>query len=88
MAIRIEVFSSDSCPHCPAAVRVAEEAKRDIDADIDVEVVNINLAENRQRAIDYNIMAVPTIVINDKVEFVGAPSKQDLINRIKSILSA
>ena len=26
MVVKVEVFTSDSCPHCPAAVNVAIEA--------------------------------------------------------------
>lgn len=86
MAIKVEVFSSDSCPHCPGAVKVAEEAKTDLtDLDIELEVVNINTDENRKRAIDYQIMAVPTIVINGQVEFIGAPSKEEFVAKLKSI---
>ena len=86
MAIKVEVFSSDSCPHCPGAVKVAEEAKADsTDLDIELEVVNINTDENRKRAIDYQIMAVPTIVINGQVEFIGAPSKEEFVAKLKSI---
>ena len=28
MVVKVEVFTSDSCPHCPAAVNVANEANR------------------------------------------------------------
>lgn len=86
MAIKVEVFSSDSCPHCPGAIKVAEEAKADLtDLDIDLDIVNINTEENRKRAIDYQIMAVPTIVINGQVEFIGAPSKEEFVAKLKSI---
>ena len=84
MTIKIEVFSTDSCPHCPSAERVAEEAKNELN-DIDLEIVKINSEENRQRAINYGIMAVPTIVINGQVAFTGAPTKEQLIERLKSL---
>ena len=42
-------------------------------------------SENRQRAIDYQIMAVPTIVINGEVTFVGAPSEDELIDKLESL---
>ncbi|WP_409199672.1 MJ0307 family thioredoxin [Methanobrevibacter sp. DSM 116169] len=84
MSTKIEVFSTDSCPHCPAAVQVAEEAKAEL-GDIDLEVVKIVDDESRQRAIDYGIMAVPTIVINNNVEFTGAPTKEQLIEKLKSL---
>lgn len=86
MVVKVEVFTSDSCPHCPMAVQVAEEAKKEIDG-IDVEIVNIGNSENRQRAIDYQIMAVPTIVIEGNVDFIGAPTKDELVTKLKSYLS-
>jgi len=84
MTIKIEVFSTDSCPHCPSAVRVAEEAKNELN-DIELEIVKINNDEARQRAMNYKIMAVPTIVINGQIAFTGAPSKEQLIERLKRL---
>lgn len=85
MAIKVEVFSSNSCPHCPGAIKVAEDAQKDMDLDIDVEVVNVNDPDNMQRARDYQIMAVPTIAVNGKVEFVGAPTEDQLVSKINEI---
>lgn len=84
MVIKVEVFTSDSCPHCPMAVRVAEEGKKQVDVDVDLEIVNVNTPDNRQRAIDYQIMAVPTIAINGKVEFIGAPSIGEFVAKLNS----
>ena len=86
MVVKVEVFTSDSCPHCPAAVNVANNAKEIIGADVDVIICNIGLEGNRQKAIDYGIMAVPTIVINDEVAFGGAPSLDELVNKVKSLI--
>ena len=86
MAIKVEVFVSDSCPHCPGAVVVAEEAKEVLGDQMDVEILNIGISENRQRALDYQIMAVPTIAVNNEVAFVGAPTKEQLIEKIESLL--
>ena len=69
MVIKIEVFKTDSCPHCPAAVSAAENAK-----------------EKFGDQIQYQIMAVPTIVIDGNVEFIGAPSDVELINKLESLL--
>ena len=81
MVLKVEVFTSPSCPHCPMAEQVVEEAKKEIGEDMDVEVINI--MNDRQRAIEYGIMAVPAIAINGIVEFVGAPSKEELIAKLK-----
>ena len=87
MAIKVEVFSTNSCPHCPSAIEAAQKAKDKLGDAIDVETVKIDESkENYQRAIDYNIMAVPTIVINGEVVFVGAPTDFELIEKLESIL--
>ncbi|MBE6500301.1 MAG: thioredoxin [Methanobrevibacter thaueri] len=89
MAIKVEVFSTSTCPHCPAAIEAAQKAKDKFGEAIDVESVKIddpNSPENIQRANDYQIMAVPTIVIEGEVAFLGAPSDDDLINYIESLL--
>lgn len=87
MAIKVEVFSTSTCPHCPAAIDAAEKAKDKLGDAIDVESVKIDAdPENRQRAIDYQIMAVPTIVIDGDVAFVGAPTDYELIEKLESML--
>lgn len=87
MAIKVEVFSTNTCPHCPAAIDAAQSAKDKLGDAIDVESVKIDESdENRQRAIEYQIMAVPTIVINGDVAFVGAPSDVELIEKLESLL--
>ena len=86
MVIKIEVFKTDSCPHCPAAVSAAENAKEKFGDQIDVEIVNANNPDNIDRARQYQIMAVPTIVIDGNVEFIGAPSDVELINKLEYVL--
>ena len=87
MAIKVEVFSTNSCPHCPAAIEAAQVAKDKLGDVIDVEVFKIDESmENRQKAIDYQIMAVPTIVIDGEVTFVGAPMADELISELESKL--
>ena len=89
MTIKVEVFSTSTCPHCPAAIDAAKKAKDKLGDAIDVESVKIDDMENpdnRQRAMDYQIMAVPTVVIDGEVTFVGAPSEQELIAALESKL--
>ena len=87
MAIKVEIFSTNSCPHCPAAIDAAQQAKDKLGDAIDVESIKIDESEeNRQRAMNYQIMAVPTVVIDGEVEFVGAPSDAELIGKLESLL--
>ena len=86
MAIKVEVFSTNSCPHCPAAIDAARVAKDKLGDAIEVEVLKIDESDEiRQRAIDYQIMAVPTIVIDGEVAFVGAPTDAELIEKLESL---
>ena len=86
MATKVEVFSTNTCPHCPAAIEAANNAKAELGDAIDVEVIKIDESEdNRQRAMNYQIMAVPTIVIDGEVSFVGAPSDVELIEKLESL---
>ena len=83
---KVEVFSTNSCPHCPAAIDAASVAKDKLGDAIDVEVLKIDESEeNRKKAIDYQIMAVPTIVIDGEVAFVGAPTDVELIEKLESL---
>ena len=87
MVIKVEVFSTNSCPHCPAAIDAAQKAKSKLGDAIDVESVKIDESpENRQRAINYQIMAVPTIVIDGEIAFIGAPAETELIEKLESML--
>ena len=87
MVIKVEVFSTSTCPHCPAAIDAAQQAKDKLGDAIEVEAIKIDESpENRQRAIDYQIMAVPTIVIDGEVAFVGAPYPEELIGKLESLL--
>ena len=80
MALKVEVFTSPNCPYCPMAEEVADEAKKQFGDKMDLEVVNI--MEDRQKALDYEIMAVPAIAIEGIVEFIGAPTLEDLVNKL------
>jgi small redox-active disulfide protein 1 len=87
MAIKVEVFSTNSCPHCPAAIDAAQKAKDKLGDALDVEILKIDESkENYERAIAYQIMAVPTIVIDGEVVFVGAPTDDELIEKLESLL--
>ena len=78
MATKVEVFTSPTCPHCPAAVQVVDEAKAKLGDAIDVELKSIADEEGRQAA-----MAVPAIAINNEIQFIGAPSLEELLEKLE-----
>lgn len=86
MVLQVEVFVSSSCPYCPMAVTVAEDAKAELGDKINLDIFNISEPENMSKAREYNIMAVPSIAIDGEIEFMGAPSREDLISALNSKL--
>ncbi len=80
MSVKIEVFTSPSCPYCPMAIEVVDAVKKEMQDDIEVE--KIDIMQDREKAIEYGLMAVPAVAINGVVKFVGAPEKDDLKNAI------
>ena len=81
--VKIMVFVTPTCPYCPRAVSMAHQfamENNNIDASM------IEAIEYRELSEKYNVMAVPKIVINDKVEFEGAvPEKIFLDNLMKAV---
>jgi glutaredoxin-like protein len=67
--VHIQVFVTLTCPHCPVAAAVAH--KLAIESDM-VKADVIETSEFPDVALKYNVMGVPKIVINEKIEFVGA----------------
>lgn len=84
--VHIQVFVTPTCPFCPSAVRVAhqmaienpEHFKSDaIEASEFPYLVNL-----------YDISAVPTVVINEKVQFQGALSEEAFTEQVSIALAA
>lgn len=67
--VNIKVFVTLTCPHCPVAATVAH--KLAIESDM-VRAEVIESSEFPELALKYNVIGVPKVVINDKVDFVGA----------------
>jgi glutaredoxin-like protein len=67
--VHIQVFVTLTCPHCPVAATVAH--KLAIESDM-VKADVIDSSEFPDLAMKYNVTGVPKIIINEKVEFVGA----------------
>jgi thioredoxin 1 len=85
MVVKVEVFTSPSCPYCPMAVELVEEVKKEMPDDLEVE--KIDIMSDREKAVKYNLMAVPAIALNGVVKFVGAPTKEELVEAVKAELS-
>jgi glutaredoxin-like protein len=70
--VHIQVFVTLTCPHCPVAASIAH--KLAIESDMITADV-IDSSEFATLAQKYSVIGVPKIVINEKIDFVGAFSE-------------
>ena len=81
MVVKVEVFTSPSCPYCPMAIEVVNEVEKEMPGTLEIEKIDIMV--DRDKAVEYGLMAVPAIALNGVVRFVGAPSKEELTSAIE-----
>jgi len=70
--VHIQVFVTLTCPHCPVAAAIAH--KLAVESDM-IKADVIESSEFPALAQKYAVIGVPKIVINEKIEFVGAFSE-------------
>ena len=75
-------FYADWCGPCNAMAPVIEELATELDGK--AKVGKINIDENSDIAVEYNVMSIPTLIIfqNGKEEkrLVGLRDKEELLN--------
>ncbi len=78
-------FYADWCGPCSVMSPIVEEIADELENTINVGKVNID--ENQDLAIKYDIMSIPTIMLfkNGNVEksFIGVRSKEEILDAIK-----
>ncbi len=67
--VHIQVFVTLTCPHCPVAAAIAH--KLAVESDM-IRADVIDATEFPMLAQKYGVIGVPKVIINEKVEFVGA----------------
>ena len=84
--VHIQVFVTPTCPFCPSAVRVAHQMA--IENPEHIKSDAIEAAEFPHLVTRYDISAVPTVVINEKVQFQGALSEEAFTDQVDHALAA
>ncbi len=80
----IELFSSSGCQDCEAVKKILDQIIGKFTG-VDLEIVDI--AEEANRAEEYGIISVPSIVINGELLYSGeVPPQHDLEHAIKKEL--
>ncbi len=80
----IETVVTPSCPYCPYAAlmahMVAFEACKAGKCNVISDVVEAY--ENQDIAEKYQVMSVPTVAINESVEFIGVPYEENFVTTL------
>jgi Glutaredoxin-like domain protein len=77
--VTIRVLVTLSCPYCPIAARLSNYFAI-FNENIISEIIDVN--EFEEFAIKYDVSAVPKIVINDKIELLGAHPEPKLVEAV------
>lgn len=86
--VQIEIYTSPTCPYCPAAIRMVQKAVDLYDNALEVTKIDVTTPDGQQLAAFYQVQATPTIVINGEVKFRGPPpSETVLFDEIESFVS-
>ncbi|NHI91325.1 MAG: thioredoxin [Candidatus Lokiarchaeota archaeon] len=77
--LKIEVYTSPTCPYCPAALKMLKNAENIYGDALEVSKIDITTKDGQTLASFYNVLATPTIVMNSQVKFRGAPPGESIL---------
>jgi len=81
--VEVNVLKTQMCPHCPRAAAVAKKVAAELGG-VQVKETYLDTDPAGQEiATKHEIMSVPTILINDRVAFVGVPNESALRKAIE-----
>ena len=76
----IEVIVTPTCPYCPYAALLANMFAYVSGGKIISDIVEA--LENPDIADEYGVTAVPAVIVNGNMEFVGVPQEEDLLKAV------
>ncbi|MBN2334050.1 thioredoxin family protein [Candidatus Bathyarchaeota archaeon] len=82
--VKVELFYSPVCPHCPSARRLVSDVAERY-PHVEFIEVNTYTEEGIERGMSMQVMAVPTVAVDDEIRLVGWPfEERDLTTLIDS----
>ena len=86
--VKIEVYFSPVCPHCPGAKRLVADVASRYEGRVDVEEVDTFTHDGIKRGMANDVMVVPTVFIDGEKKFVGFPfAEEDLVASIEEAIN-
>lgn len=83
--VRIQVYITLTCPYCPKTVELAHRLAVESDLITSEMVETSEFPTYMQK---YNIMSVPRIIINDKVDFEGTLTEKEFVENLMKVLDS
>lgn len=81
-------FYADWCGPCKMMAPVVEEVANELEGKLKVGKVNVD--ENQDLAMDYNVMTIPTILLikegEVKKSFIGVTDKSEILEAIRQMI--
>ena len=90
--MKILLFVSSKCSHCPEAERIAKQVLLEYhNHSISFEKVRVRTSEGKNLALKYNVMSLPSMLLlddegNETKRIVGTPKQDSLKNDIEKQL--
>lgn len=75
--MKIEILTTPGCSNCSVVEKMLDEMRVSYDV--------IDVTKKPEYLQKYPIYTAPGVVINGKLEFIGVPKKQKLIEKIESV---
>ena len=72
--MKVEILTTPACSTCNMVQKMFDE--------LGVLYTTIDVTEKPEYLQKYPIFTAPGIVIDDKLEFIGIPTKKELINKL------
>jgi len=83
--IKIEVLTTSlGCPKCERAMGIIKEVVSEFKGK--VKMIETDIVEHPEKLSKFGIMTTPAVIIDGKLVFEGALSKEDLKKKIKEKL--
>ena len=77
--MKVEILTTPDCSNCSVVERMFDEMK------VSYEVIDVTKKPEYLKK--YPIFTAPGVVINGKLEFIGIPKKEELLEKLKRELN-
>lgn len=78
--VKVQLVYTKTCVYCPVAKSLLKDLKKQYK--FDYEEVDATSPEGQKLVSKFSIMSVPTIIVDNKVRWVGLPQKDKVIEAV------